>query len=309
METLDFLRSVITTEEGWFCLGYAEFQDSDKVNWTEEFFEWPKQQSNILARINQLSQHTKQFDLYFSPYLFSQASSQKQYVLPTRTIVADLDEANVLTLLIRPTILVETSKDRHQGYWILEDQLSLEEHEQFSKRLTYSIPRCDHSGWFLGKKVRIPNTNNNKYKGGPQFVRVVQSNNVKHHSTVLDNLPTIEALLGEFAKAFNEDDTTWTTAALNIDIGPQQLLSSIRGIIPARVVAQYNIRADDRSVALWALMLSAFRAGLKREQVFYLAYHSVNNKFKDLRYGGIRELGKDVLRAELEVNIDRKSVV
>ncbi len=48
-------------------------------------------------------------------------------------------------------------------------------------------------------------------------------------------------------------------------------------------------------------MTSLFRAGLRREYVFYIAYNGINNKFKDLRYGGIRELAKDVLRAELAV--------
>jgi hypothetical protein len=96
----------------------------------------------------------------------------------------------------------------------------------------------------------------------------------------------------------DETNLDWTTQALNSDIGPNELLSKYRSALPT-VVARYNLLARDRSAALWALSMNLFRVGLTREQVFFIAYHSPNNKFKELRFGGIKELAKDVLRAEL----------
>lgn len=302
MDLEQFLREIITTESGYFCLAHAYTKDTEEEThktWTEEFYSWPKDIHKIVNRVTELGNGV---NIYFSPYLFSKTSSQKANVLPSRTIVADLDEANILTLPLKPTVLVETSSDRHQGYWVLKDQLELEDHEQLSRKVTYSIPRCDKTGWFIGKKVRVPFTMNLKYVTGPKYIRIVDSNGLKYTSEDLINLPTIRELYGKEIDV-DEEVFDWVEEAKNFDIGPQELLASLRSSLPTRVVTQYNIQAPDRSTALWALMTSAFRAGLDRKKVWYLAFHSANNKFKDLKFGGIKELAKDVLRAELAVSV------
>src|SRR6185369_9013638 len=90
--------------------------------------------------------------------------------------------------------------------------------------------------------------------------------------------------------------------AIKLEIGPQELLETIKhkGMHP-KVYMQYNVPAADRSAALWSLLCSAYRCGLERDQVFWLAKHSKNNKFLDLRFNADRELAKDVLRAEATV--------
>lgn len=283
------------------CLGYAKIAEDDKrtkESWTEEFFSWPDELPLIISRVHELKDN---FDVYFSPYLFSEQASKKEHVIIGRTIVADLDEANVLTLTIAPSVLVETSSGRHQGYWILKEQLDFTQHEELSKRLTYSIPRCDRNGWFAGKKVRVPETNNNKYTSGPQQVRIVQDSARVYNNSVFENIASPKELYGKNFKAQIlevDEDLSWVDEALNQDTGPLELLHRVRSSIPT-IVSRYNILSKDRSAALWSLNMSLFRAGMAKEQVFYIAYHSPNNKFKDLRYGGLKELGKDVLRAEL----------
>jgi hypothetical protein len=97
-----FLMSVITTENGFFCLAHRD----SKGEWVEEFRGWPDDIEYIVERAFALA---AQKDVYYSPHLFSSKSSLKANVLPTRTIAADLDEANILTLPVKPTILIETS--------------------------------------------------------------------------------------------------------------------------------------------------------------------------------------------------------
>lgn len=304
VDLVSFFRTVITAPNGgWFCLGYAKLGEDEKktkLSWTEEFYSWPDEIHSVIVRVNELKDN---YDIYFSPYLFKEQASTKDNAIVGRTIVADLDEANILTLQIEPSILVETSPGRHQGYWILQDQLDSSEHEQLSRRLTYSIPRCDRTGWFLGKKVRVPETQNNKYTVGPQYVRIVRVLGKTYPNQTFENLPSSEELYGkDVSTDINEEDLNWAEAALVQDIGPQEMLSRVRSSIPT-VVARYNIVQKDRSAALWALNMSLFRAGLSKEQVFYIAYNSPNNKFKELRFGGIRELAKDVLRAQLAIKI------
>lgn len=296
MELVDFFRTVITGGEGWFCLAYCKQGDKNHP-WREEFFSYPDDLPIILNRIETLG---KEFDIYFSPYLFREQSSIKTSAIPGKTIVADLDEASIVTLNLPPNVLVETSPDRHQGYWILDEQIDKDEHELLSKRLTYSIPRCDLSGWFLGKKVRVPTTYNHKYKSGPKYIRIADFNLRNYTAASIETLVEISNDVNGKAEYIN-GDLSWVNMAMSYDINPQEMLAKIRNLIPAKLYSSYNTEALDRSTALWALTTALFRAGLNKEHVYYIAYNSPNNKFLDLKNGGINELAKDVLRAEVSV--------
>lgn len=285
MNNEEFLKTVITAEEGWFCLGIAS--PSGEGFW-EEWYYWPQDFMKIL---NAAEKYREEYNVYFSTYLFTAQRSTKENVVKTRTIQADLDEADVNAIPLEPTILVESSPGRHQAYWVLKSEADLEEHEILSKKVTYSIPNCDHSGWPLGRKLRLPNTFNYKYLEGPKAVTVKTASLKKYEVAEVELLPESDA------PAKLEFD--WLESEIAVpDIGPQELLESIKDKISAKVYSSYNVVAKDRSATLWALMCAAFRAGLSREAVFHLARNSANNKFATLRFNGDRELAKDILRAE-----------
>ena len=286
MNVQDFLKVVITAETGYFCLAYKGTEYFE-----EEWFVWPDDIESICKRAQEMC---LRYDVYFSSYLFSKKSSLKQNVLPSATIQADLDEADINKLTLQPQIIVQTSPGRHQAYWILEQVTS--DIEILSRKITYSIPKCDKSGWAAGRKVRLPNTFNYKYSE-PQEVFVIQENPGKTKASDIEFL-----IVEPESIKITDEDTKWVeTVRPEHDTGPLEYLESLRDIINAKVYLNYNVRANDRSEALWALMCECFRVGLSRDKVFFLAYHSVNNKFKDLKFHGERELAKDVLRAEQTV--------
>lgn len=279
MNELEFLQTVVTTPEGRFCLSIRDGQ-----SWQNLWYDWPTQQQEIVDRAS-IEKADK--DVYFSCYLSSCDDASKACALPTRTISADLDAADLATIPIQPSVIVKTSHERHQGFWILTEEAT--NHETLSRRLTYSIQDADPTGWPIGKKVRFPNTLNHKYEPSP-VVEVTSITGRTYHPTELEILPDVSHDKAKLDKVFVED----TLPTLN-GMGPLELLEHIKSNIPGRVYAQYNIKAADRSAALWALMCCAFRAGLTREQVLFLAYNSANNKFSF-----VRDLAKDVLRAEKE---------
>jgi len=283
MDVRTFLQTVITTPEGWFCLAH-----SSGGHWREEWYKWPEQLEDIIAFAASRSDE----NVFFTTHLFSQPCSQKRYALNSSTIQADLDDADVLSLPIVPTILVQSSPDRHQGYWVLTNAPPIDTLEILSRKLTYAIPKCDHGGWSIGHKLRIPETYNHKYLEGPQQVIIVGS------ALKLHSVEEFELLPEAPKAAIVEADNTWVDSPHEFNVGPQELLESIKDGIPLRVYIQYNVLAKDRSAALWALMCAAFRANLDRSAVFWLAKHSTNNKFASLAYNSDRELAKDVLRAE-----------
>ncbi len=284
-----FLQQVITCPEP----GYFYLAVSNGSGWLEQWHHWPEDVDKIVERAEA---QCKTSNVYFSTYLFKSTQATRDNILPTRTIQADLDDAELGSLPRDASILIETSPGRHQGYWILDRVLDLEQHEELSRKITYSIPMCDRSGWPLGRKVRLPSTFNHKYLSGPKAVTIIKAPLKKYTPEEFEDLPDVPRFIIEhFDEGFLENpDST--------DEHPRELLERIREKIPSTVYITYDIQQSDRSAALYALMCYAFKAGLNRQEVFTLAKSSANNKFEDLRYRADQSLAKDVLRAELTVN-------
>lgn len=290
MDTAEFLQRVITTPEGYLELCLR----SSSGIWHNDFYEWPTK----LPEVCDIAQRSaSEYDVYFSSHLFSERDSHKEYVLPSRTIQQDLDAADISTLPLTPSILTSTSPDRHQGFWLLDTVYDPELTELVSRRMAYSIVGCDHSGWPLGHKFRLPDTYNHKYLDGPHPVKIVKVTNKRYTLEELELLPDIDSITLERLDEHFID----TATSIELEVGPNELLESIKDSINAKAYADYNIQSDDRSKALWVLLTQAFKAGLSRQEVFWLAKHSANNKFLLLKYHADRELAKDVLRAELAV--------
>lgn len=292
MDLRQFLETVVTGEKGYFCLALG-----GETQWYEEWYHWPAEIDKIVERAHSAAPDN---NVYFSSYLFKAASSSKEHVLPTRTIQADLDEADIFSLpaQLQPTVLVQTSPGRHQGYWILNKALEKDTHELLSMKLTYAIEKCDHSGWPLGRKVRVPETLNHKYLDGPKNVLVASVSHKTYDPTDIELLPDVpKTIVDKYDESFIETPP-------ELDIGPQELFQKYKKAIPPKIAIQYNSRQDDRSTALWALMLALFRAGATKEEVFCIAKGSANNKFDRLRFNADKELAKDVLRAEAVVHIN-----
>lgn len=299
MDLREFLQAVVTVNTpGYFLLALGP---RNSPGWYENWFKWPDDLEKIL---DVALTEAAESNVYFSTYIFKSPSTTKENVLPTRTIQADLDDADILTLPLQPSVLVQTSQGRHQGYWFLKEALDPEAHEVLSRKLTYSIPQCDTSGWPLGRKVRVPFTFNYKYLEGAQQIQIAASSLKVYEEGDLEFLVEPPGFLAtkedvEFLDAVADAGSSF---GLGNTIGPRELLNSLGDRIkPANIRVEYNTRQEDRSRALWSLLLAGFRAGLDREQVWYLAWHSANNKFADLKYHAERELAKDVLRAEAKV--------
>lgn len=287
VQTDEFLRNVITTPEGWLLIAFGDGQ-----SWQQLFFKWPEEMPQAIARAESLA---ATYNVYFSSYLFDAHDTHKSHVLEgTRTIQADLDHADINQLPLQPTILVESSPGRYQAYWVLTEAVPLETHERLSRVVTYSITDCDHSGWPIGRKLRLPNTLNYKYEV-PKAVQVVKAGLVPIPPEDIDTLtpapytPTIQA------------DDDWVDGPHDCETFGKTILVNIKNSIPASVFNKYDIVQGDRSAYLWTLMRACFKAGLDRDQVFCVAAWTANNKWRDLTVNSERELAKDIERARKSV--------
>lgn len=267
--------------------------------WQDHWYEWPRQTEDILGHAREAA---STYNVYFSSHLFGEKNPNKAAVLPTRTIQADLDGADIFSLSVPATALVRTSEGRHQAFWVLRDTaeqgliIPNDILEEFSRRLTYSIQDCDRTGWPLGKRLRFPNTINHKYLA-PQAVEIISIANRKVDPSTLDILPEVP---DKFTLAIEGWVDLPHEASVLEDVPPLETILALQkaGKITSGAKTQYSNPSKDRSTALWRLMNELFTAGLNRELVYWLSFNSRNNKFRDRRYGGTRDLRKDVLRAE-----------
>lgn len=301
MDQIDFLQTVVTSADSGKLLICSR---NHETPWIEEYYDWPDQVSLVAIRIQKLKD---KHDVYFSPHLFSTEASTKSGVIVSRTIQADLDAATDYPF--EPTVLVQTSPNRYQGYWVLKENYEVEpvELERLSKRLTYNIKNADHTGWPLGKRLRIPGTLNFKYNNGPHEVSVVTHSGKLYTPEDFELLPAVQANL----LALQDNDFIDTVDNINLG-GPLELLQALKDKIPHGVYYDYinKVTAEDRSGALWSMMCTLLESGLTREQVFWLAKYSPNNKFAaELRYHANRELAKAVQEAEKKVKIKQVSIV
>lgn len=283
-----FFKAVITTQTGNLLIATGD----GSGQWWEEYFFYPDELEQ--ATDYALAQ-AERYNVYFSAHLFKTHDSHKNNAIPSRTIQADLDDAPLDTISLKPNILVETSPGRHQAYWLLENDIDLDILEIHSRNLTYSIPLCDRSGWPIGHRVRVPYTLNYKRPPDVHLITVVDASSDRVTLDKLETIPKVSSIVLE------RYDQEWLDSVSSIDpgIGPQEILEEIKKKgLPPKVYALYNIQQQDRSAYLWSLTCAAFRTGLDRDKVFWLAKHSPNNKFSDLRYHADLELAKDVLRAQ-----------
>ena len=91
-----FLQQVVTTPEGYLELGVRN------GTWQQEWYSWPDQLVTITNRTL-----SAEGDVYFTAHLFKSKDSHKENVLPSRTIQADLDNADVASIALQPTILYQ----------------------------------------------------------------------------------------------------------------------------------------------------------------------------------------------------------
>lgn len=301
MNTAQFLQTVVTVPQGYFCLAT---RDLETRVWNEHFFDWPGGLDSIVETATDLRETN---DVYYTSYLFNDRNSKKTSAILDNhlTIQSDLDDADPKLLQFEPSLLVQTSANRYQAYWTLSEQHY--DIESLSRKLTYSILNADRSGWPIAHKMRLPGTFNYKYigvvEGGkPQPVYIIPTHARLYDPSELDILPSIEKAVGKVDIAFVKSGVP------DLTIGPNELLETVKAKLPLKVYNSYNVAAKDRSAALWALTCSLFRAGLSRDEVLYLAHHSANNKWPTLP----RELAKDVLRAEVvsaDVSHDAKEII
>src|SRR5574341_1278806 len=175
---------------GKICLAYKEHaEDKDKKPAMRQFFwNYPSELDKILEEIEKGPYE------YFGVQLITTAKRTKPNTVPKLYVLwADLDECDLSKLHPKPSILVQSSPKRYQGYWVLVEGTDPETAELYSKKLAYAFADMgvDKSGWDLTQLLRIPGTTNSKYPGESGKVQIIFHNDTKYRLSDFDKLPDV----------------------------------------------------------------------------------------------------------------------
>lgn len=140
---------------------YVPTRMPGRKRWNQNFFEWPKQATEILSFIDS-KQHSH--EVFFSPCFFSEPRISPKTFKGTQYVWAELDLDELPTEIpIQPTIQVQTSSEGHQHwYWKLEKfSSSVKDIQKATRSLAYALG-ADLSGWDYQQVLRPPSTYNHK---------------------------------------------------------------------------------------------------------------------------------------------------
>lgn len=257
--------------------------------WDDRSFAYPTELKDLELL---LAQHTNTNDLYFCPTPLSKRNRIKANVPYSYCLWADLDDCPPEKLLVKPTILIETSPNRHQAYWKLKSMGSPIDVEDANRRICYYHREdgCDPSGWDLSQMMRIPGTYN--FKGETsQPVKILDYDPKRLYDiSDFNEYPEVEQIdrkanLLPFPKKLP-------------DTKAEDILKALEDSAHPRVWRLFKDKPDvDWSSNIWDLEQTLFEVGATPEDVFVVVRDAACNKFK--RDGlGDHVLWKEVLRAQ-----------
>lgn len=280
-------------ETGYACIAYRR---TDTGQMFQRFFEWPNQLEDMLDNINA---HADQLvHIYFGVGLYeTPANRTKENVKACTNIWVDLDTAKPASLLVTPSILVESSPGKYQALWLLEEPMSVPEAEAIARKIAY-YHRDDGSDlcWDASHILRVPYTPNFKYGNDPSsapIVTIIHSKRALHRARDFDIYPLPRAI-----KQIVDSELPNLVEIDRKDV--RDLLEKYEDRFPAYFNDLfYETPNGEWSGRLFNLIKLCVEADAPAEDTFVIANAAACNKFK--RDGRPEtDLWEDVKRGYLE---------
>ena len=268
--------------------------NKDKGPTVNTWFHWPEQKNDMLAYIHM----NKDKDLYTVPSLFKTNESRRAINIARGQVAyADADEAHPDVFRVEPTMVVETSPNRYQLYWLVDgddEALNPKELADISRRIAFEHEQdgCDRGGWDMGQLMRIPGSTNNKPGLDIPWTVTGEMPGLIH---------TFQLVREFYPKMENSLDLVH--GAVPIPSKLPSLQQALEHISNNPVVytlfsteATKSTPGLDRSARMWKLLSEMSRSGVPIEAGFVIAQHAKCNKYaQDGR--PVEDLWKEVCKA------------
>lgn len=278
-----FFKLIFGRATGIVCI--ATLSKAKKFD--EQFFRYPEELPDMLEAIERDSVGN---NVYFCPQLLNRKARKKQFVIATPNAWADLDRCPPSSLLVEPTVVLESSHERYQAFWVFADEVEVDDAEDLSRRIAYkhADEGADRSGWDLTQLLRVPYTYNFK-RASPEFVNVLS---VRRAAFRLEDFKEYPDEYGYEKPDIPMPEPAWLQLH-----NAEELLEKKKMQISPRIWTLYNEEPPgDWSKALWNLEMLLFEVGYTRDEMFLICREAKCNKYeRDQRSEHL--LWRDVCRA------------
>lgn len=266
--------------------------NKDKGPIHNTWFKWPEQRNDLLAYVHL----NRDKDLYTVPSLYKDKETRKaSNIARGQVAYADADTAHPDVFRTEPTMIVETSPDRYQLYWLIDgddEALDPKVMSDVSRRIAFEHEQdgCDRGGWDMGQLLRIPATTNNKPGLELPWTVIGELTGMVYDLTMIREF---------YPKMEDSIDSRGSTA---IPSKLPELIDALEYIMGNPVLySLYTTEASkanglDRSARMWKLISEMSRSAVPIEAALVVAHHAKCNKYvQDNR--PIEDLWKEVCRA------------
>lgn len=263
--------------------------------WTDKRFKYPSELRSIKIWANKQVKDNARVDLYWCPNIFTSMTRKEgnngENISSCRVMYADLDFVSPDEIEYRPSVAWQSSPDRYQCLWFLDDTLPSMEFVELNKAMTY-LTGADKSGWDLTQVLRIPGLDNHK----TEIATPGKLLWAKYDRTY-DNTK------------FNFEDAPAMTMDLKLTGNFFELITKHKNKLEeAKILHRLQwtserIKGCDRSDALWAMTREMLKVNIPMDDIASIVQQSAWNKYSN------RSPGEEKKRIINDINKAHKSLI
>lgn len=294
----EFFEHIFGIAEGYVCIATAD-APNNKATFRQSFYQWPANKKELFAFIEEVAGRRK--NVWFCVNLLSKTERKKNWCISHNLVWADLDATKPDQIQPKPSLVIESSPKRYQALWRLEEEVTPEIAEDFSRRLAYkySLSGADISGWDLTQLLRVPWTYNYKYEQEDDFVPEVKVIDATDDLIPLAEMEAIEAA----PPPAHVEAADYDVPDVEELEDPKQIIRRFQLQLKetgfADVYAFEPSLDDDWSKLLWRLINICLEVGMTEVEAFTIALSSNCNKYaRDGR--PVSYLWRDVQKAAIQ---------
>lgn len=280
-QQLRLLSRIWGKRSGYVFLPWIKGDAKDKATRRTSYhegkaFKWPADQADIYQHLKDRERD----DLYFAPNVFKGKRRVEELAMPERVLYADLDPVDPRTLSDQPTIAWETSPDRYQAVWMMnEEREGASKASRENHRLTAAIG-ADPSGWDTTQLLRVPGRPNFKFdyatgpENGVETAGLLWGSGPRYTWEDFQDLPEVGSVIEPMVETMDEEVLD--------QIDRHEVWARIKLKLPHRVRELYLSRSDggmDRSDVMWDIARSLADVGCTSLEIVALLRTTVWNKF------------------------------
>lgn len=272
MDTREFFEAIFGDNTGEAVLVLPNREGKPTSDY---WFSYPEQLSDM-ADFAWSNEHT---DVWFSPNLFTERSRKKEHSKTLPVLGADADTCNPANFRVKPDLIIESSPERWQVYWLVNDGGNYPSADMaaINRRISqaHKGQGCDVSFINNAKLMRVPDTSNGKHPGAIVTVEEYDPAGLLEVADLVAAYPEDE--ISEQYEIVVGDMPSDIAEFVKENKG--RLLAGLPNSESLRHMLFEEYHGDKRSEILFRLTCELYRLGLDDKEVFTLAWTAPTNKF------------------------------